>query len=333
MPHDTIKILYVAGAGRSGSTVLANILGEVEGFCSVGEIRHIWDGIVNGWFCGCGTPLRECAFWADVLTSAYGGSQQVDAMQLRNLRDRGLRSRHLLLPGMAPRKMTSEFLQAYLTATKKLYVAIYALTRSRVIVDASKAASYRYLLANVLGFEVYTLHLVRDPRAVAYAWWYRRKRRSPQGSLELLDRYHPIETALRWHESNALTRRMSACRPDRYRLVRYEDFVRNPQQILTSVLEWVGADTAQLPFAGQHVTLSTHHTVSGNPERFRRGRIHIKADEEEWRTKMSYIYWMLVSAITWPESRKYNYPLFGILDSQSERRRNGKTETRTKMTV
>ena len=35
-------VLYIAGTGRSGSTVLANILGEVEGVFTAGEVRYLW---------------------------------------------------------------------------------------------------------------------------------------------------------------------------------------------------------------------------------------------------------------------------------------------------
>jgi hypothetical protein len=34
-----MKLLYVLGRGRSGSTVFANVLGELDGFFSGGEIR------------------------------------------------------------------------------------------------------------------------------------------------------------------------------------------------------------------------------------------------------------------------------------------------------
>ena len=36
-------VLYIAGSGRSGSTVLGRILGRVEGFGAVGELRYVWE--------------------------------------------------------------------------------------------------------------------------------------------------------------------------------------------------------------------------------------------------------------------------------------------------
>jgi hypothetical protein len=38
-----IKTLSIVGAGRSGTTVLASILGEVEGIGSAGELRWLWE--------------------------------------------------------------------------------------------------------------------------------------------------------------------------------------------------------------------------------------------------------------------------------------------------
>lgn len=38
-----VKVLYIAGWGRSGSTILDNVLGQVEGFFSGGELSYLWE--------------------------------------------------------------------------------------------------------------------------------------------------------------------------------------------------------------------------------------------------------------------------------------------------
>ena len=64
-------VLYIAGTGRSGSTVLANILGEVDGVFAAGEVRYLWQrGLKEGRLCGCGLPVRECPVWSKVLALA-----------------------------------------------------------------------------------------------------------------------------------------------------------------------------------------------------------------------------------------------------------------------
>src|ERR1700722_7728096 len=66
-------VVYLAGTGRSGSTVLANILGEVDGVFAAGELRYLWQrGLKEGRLCGCGLPVRESPVWSRVLAMAGG---------------------------------------------------------------------------------------------------------------------------------------------------------------------------------------------------------------------------------------------------------------------
>ncbi|HEX6984894.1 MAG TPA: hypothetical protein VF170_05935, partial [Planctomycetaceae bacterium] len=59
-------MLYVAGWGRSGSTLLSYILADLPGFVAVGELRYLWSAISNGELCGCGEPVTACPFWKDI---------------------------------------------------------------------------------------------------------------------------------------------------------------------------------------------------------------------------------------------------------------------------
>ena len=58
MNKNRIKILNITGWGRSGSTILGSILGEIEGFFYAGEIRNIWNRVLlENRLCGCGVPF------------------------------------------------------------------------------------------------------------------------------------------------------------------------------------------------------------------------------------------------------------------------------------
>jgi hypothetical protein len=59
-----VKVLFLAGKGRSGGTLLASLLGQLPGFFNVGELNRLWDwGLVNNHHCGCGLPFQECPTW------------------------------------------------------------------------------------------------------------------------------------------------------------------------------------------------------------------------------------------------------------------------------
>ena len=301
------KVLFIGGSGRNGSTLLANVLGQIDGFCSVGELRYVWDrGLVEDRHCGCGARFKECPFWADVLRCAFGEDGVPDGRELLRLREDGLRSRHLLVPSAAARRLAAPDYQRYLRATRRLFTGVQEATGCDVIVDSSKFPSYQYVLESFRDLDVYTVHLVRDPRAVTYSYCCRRKPRSPFEETRL-DPRGPLTTALSWHEWNLLLRRHSQSRQGRYLMLRYEDFTRNPGTALKQVLALVGREQADLPFRGANdLELGTHHTVSGNPDRFKTGATVIRPDEE-WRSRMGWRMRALVSTVTWPERLRYGY--------------------------
>ncbi|HMB70712.1 MAG TPA: sulfotransferase, partial [bacterium] len=73
MSEGRLKVLYIAGNGRSGSTLLDVILGQIPGFFPVGEVRNVWDyGVVENRPCGCGEAFHDCPFWSRILSGAYG---------------------------------------------------------------------------------------------------------------------------------------------------------------------------------------------------------------------------------------------------------------------
>jgi hypothetical protein len=55
------KVLYFAGLGRRGPTILSRVVGQVEDSFPVGELRLMWDRrLIKNRPCGCGVPFQEC---------------------------------------------------------------------------------------------------------------------------------------------------------------------------------------------------------------------------------------------------------------------------------
>ena len=66
-------VLFVAGAGRSGSTLLSSVLGQSTGVVDVGEVWKMWRLRQEpDRFCGCGSRLDACPFWEAVATASPG---------------------------------------------------------------------------------------------------------------------------------------------------------------------------------------------------------------------------------------------------------------------
>ncbi len=166
-----VKVLYIAGFGRSGSTVLGNILGEIEGFFHGGELNFIWEhNLIENRLCGCGTRFDECEVWGSVMKRAFGGTDGVNAREMVWLQASGTRTRHVpLMLSAWGRRVLASRLEKYMARLERLYRAVQESTGSRVIVDSSKLPSYGYVLGMTPGIDLNVVHLIRDPRAAAYS--------------------------------------------------------------------------------------------------------------------------------------------------------------------
>ena len=322
-------ILYIAGAGRSGTTLLGCILGQLKGFCFVGETMFRHTPLATQ-LCGCGALVLECDFWTTVRRDAGGGRRPLGEEEFFSLA-RTARWRHLPLtfvPG-GERRLATLYGERW-HGCERLYGAVAAASGAGVIVDSSKSVPYGRMLNLFPGFDLRVVHLVRDPRAVAYSW----KRVKPArdrsaGSMKQLDRG---EATLFWILNNLGAELLCRHAPDRYLRLRYEDFVLRPRESVERILRLVGEPRCSRsseggdgvggslvpPFIGDHtVDLHATHSVWGNPDRFRTGVVEL-APDEEWMRAMPAADRRFVTAVAWPFLVRYGYPA-GVPASQGER--------------
>lgn len=309
LPRTRLKILYVAGAGRSGSTILGAMLGAVPGFIHVGELGRIWEeGFIRNFRCGCGVAFDECCFWTAVLDQALGHRDAVDPQQIVSATRRWARARYspALLTARG-RRATRAGLAAYTAAMESIYGAIARVTQSHVIVDSSKAPFLAWLAAAYPTVDLFTVHLIRDPRAVVHSW--RRRKFDPARGGDMA-RAGPIRPSLAWVVGNVWTEVLgwSPLRRERYLRIHYEDLVAEPVAACRRILGWLGETTdATLPFeANGDLRLSVSHTIGGNPVRFKRGSMQLAVDDE-WRSGEPWSDRLLVTVLTWPLLAHYGY--------------------------
>ncbi len=310
MDNAPVKVLYVAGLGRSGSTILANTLGQVEGFFSGGELNFIWKhALIENSLCGCGRPARECPFWGPVFDEEFGGRNEGLAREMMRLQYSGARTRHIpLMLTEGGREKIRARLGKFLDNTGRLYKSIRSVSGSRVVVDTSKEPAYGYALGMVPGIDLRVLHLVRDPRAAAYSW-AKKKRQPDSADREFMHQKTPAQSAVLWDAWNAAIEALWRESPEKYLRLRYEDFIADPRASFEAMLKLVGEEGAELPLVGEReVKLGISHTVSGNPNRFDTGAVELKQDQA-WTEKMSPRDQKLVTALTVPLLKRYHYPL------------------------
>ncbi len=307
-PH--LKVLFIGGAGRSGSTLLDRLLGMVPGLVSVGEITNIWKvGFAENFPCGCGAPFSECAFWREVVAEAFpppGGLRLEEIRSLRRRVQRGLGKLKLLSP-LQSRSYRLE-LDRYAAVVERLLRAVSRVSGCGVVVDSSKLPSHGLVLARAPSLELHALHLVRDSRAVAHSWQRRKLRRHVKGEPEYLPRLGPAHSVLRYYSGNLP---MHAVRPrvgaGTYAQLRYEQLVAEPRLQLERLLASLGVPPLPPDFLrGDSVHLTPNHMVDGNPMRHNTGEVRIEQDAA-WETEMPPLDRALVRAGTLPLRLLYGY--------------------------
>ena len=309
-------LIFLGGHGRSGSTVVERLLGELPGVCAAGEVVHLWQrGIALAERCGCGQPFPQCPFWQRVGESAFGGWDKVDVKEISRLRAEVDRTR--FIPRLARPRLPVAYQRAlddYLSYYMRVYTAIMEVSGCRVIVDASKHASLAFCLRRSSGLDLRVIHVVRDPRAVAYSWTTQVSRPEVSGqSPQARDRmwtYPPARTAVHWNIQNGAMHLLAHVGTP-VQLLRYEDIVRGPEAVLGEIASFAGLSDIATGFLGADRTnrwaeLSVSHTVSGNPMRFSTGRIPILGDER-WRSAMPAAQSRAVTALTLPLLTRYGY--------------------------
>ncbi|BBH65237.1 sulfotransferase family protein [Actinoplanes sp. OR16] len=298
-----VKVLYIVGWGRSGTTIVDNILNSYENVFSTGELFYLWRrGLVQKRKCGCGARFAACELWAEILDVAYG-SDQPDPEAVDELQKRITRVRHT--PSLASGPLTDEG-EEYRRLLARLYHAIGEVTGAKLIVDSSKVPSGAALLPRMRGVEPYLLHMVRDPRAVTHSWM----RPTPQldrPKPQLMQQHKPADSTMHWLVWNAFAERLYRAYPNRHRMLRYEDFAAAPRRTVEELLEFSGTPVTESPFLDDStVRLEPNHTVSGNPSRFRTGEIALRADER-WRADQRTGPRLAVTALALPMLHRYGY--------------------------
>jgi hypothetical protein len=303
-----VRVLYIGGMARSGSTLLDLMLGQLPAHCDVGELFYLWrDGVQRDLLCACGERFGACPFWRAVGQVAFGGWDGADVARVLALQadvDRTSRIPAILAPTPGFRRR----LDSYTETLTALYAAIAEVSGARVVVDSTKRPSLAYILRRAPGLDLRLVHVVRDPRGVVYSWTKRVAMPPGASPKAFMNRRSPRQISRRWVTVTLMTAALRRLGVPTV-LVRYEDLVRDPAAVLRRITAVSTGEEAPdlsgiLTPGGLH--LGSSHTVAGGRVRMRTGLLPLRLDEE-WRTALPSRLRRFVSAATWPLRRRYGY--------------------------
>jgi hypothetical protein len=226
-PASRPKVIFVMGAGHSGSTILGVALGNCEDMFYAGEL--------DNWLIRSGTPVLGGAgrvrFWNTVRAQVPDASELFGG-ECKNYLERSLAqfrldwrsARHRLRP-------------RYRRVTEELYHAIAGVAGVRYVVDSSHFPMRARELQGLPGIDLHLVYLIRDPQSVVESF-----------NLHV-NRHDSAARWLRTLDTNAdlwMTHLLSVfvfMRQPRERrlLLRHEDFLADPEGVLRQLLDGAGS--------------------------------------------------------------------------------------------
>ena len=270
------RAIYLVGAGRSGTTILAALLAAHPGISWHGELIHLARWRQPDSRCSCGAPLRECPFWSSRgIASTLG-----PAMEQAQTREA---HRHV------PRALlgAGHFPPDY-RASQTRIVRRLAPPRPWLL-DSSKYVGRALGLASCPEIDAKFIYLVRDARGVAFS--FGKNVQTRRGAVSACRYYWGTNLAA---QLAAWTRLRGRCLK-----LRYEDLVADPQgtlQRLGRFLDLDFSDIMQRVAAGE--AFAVEHVAGGN--RWAHAGPAALAPDTEWRRRMGRGQRLLVYVICAP---------------------------------
>ena len=271
------NVIYVMGAGHSGSTILGVALGNCSDFFFAGEVEE--------WLVKSGRPpwadAEQAAFWQTVAAETDGadlfGSKAVPAIE---------RSSALLRVDRWATRM--RLLGRYRRVSEELLCAISRTAGARNVIDTSHFPLRARELKKLDAIDLYLVFLVRDPHGVI------------DSNLRQFKAHEVAERRLRTLALNVnlwFTLLMSVVvfygqRRDRRLFLRHETFVEDPESVLRQILELVGSqaatpDLAELrvgaPLEGNRLIRRGVISLKRQPQRAERASLLTSVMQLPWR--------------------------------------------------
>lgn len=269
---EKLKIIYILSSGHSGSTLLDLILGSHSKIESAGEIFRFGDFMSlnskrpdNKRICTCGVHVNECNFW-NLICAELKNSFGENAIEQKfgNERESDVSNYNILK-------------------------TILSVSKKQTFCDSSKCFNRLKMMLNSNLFEVFVIYLVRDGRAVAFS--NKKKKRSYYRYL------------FEWQRKNKHFLSLQK-RNVHHFLLRYEDFVSNPERYISLILKEISLEfeKGQMQF-----WRFPHHNLSGNRLR-NKGKQVIQRDID-YLDCLSFFEWWVGTLLLMPALRRFGYGL------------------------
>jgi hypothetical protein len=265
---EVTKLVYIGGYGHSGSTLLEYLLAASPKTVACGDVASVLRDRDRKGKCTCRRAVKACPVWGPLFASPD------------------------TLNGMTHEDLS----RALLAHDRDAHAILIDSTKT-----AWRSAMVPFRLASALGGDFTLVHLVRDPRAVA---WSAVKKAGRRGTRPLLP-LRSASAALGWWVANLACELFGRSHPDRYVRLRYEDLARGPGEEMQGLFAKLapGSEWPAEAIGGS----DNRHQLYGNRMRGANLTLAEVREDAAWQCDMPRLYRFLVSLLTAPLRWRYGY--------------------------
>lgn len=279
------SIIYLLGAGRSGTTLLAAVLNSHLKITTIGEMHQFFEHLEQDKKCSCGAKLDECSFWSDVVSKLNFSKKEISV----NVKTQEQKENHSNIFKLL---FTKQLDNEYLNIQNSIFELIQKHTKTEWLLDSSKYIA-RYLLlkkgkkANIKG-----IYIVRDVRGVINS--FNKQVQTPK---------NPLSTILYYSFVNFFGQITCWLNKDILK-IRYEDFASTPEEVTNSIYQHIFENPERNSLSN---VFEMPHIIGGNRMK-ESTSISIKKDEN-WKQDISRTKQIAYYILAFPFMTLNNYKI------------------------
>lgn len=265
------EIIYILGAGRSGSTILATVLHNHDEVQNVGELHQFFSYLKNDDLCSCGMVFSECEYWAEV-KDRLPETLKNNAARYAELSHQ--MEYHSAIPYYLVGTKPGKSFQKYKQAQESIVQALDN-NKGKYILDSAKYMGRYLALRRIFNKDVKGIFLVRDLRGVIWSFKKKVQTQSP-----------PLRTLIYYLLTNTLGQVLTWFSPaDQILKVRYEDVVEKPEETFKSIGSFLNLDFSEaIKKINNGQSFEIAHIVGGN--RLKKSSEVVLRKDDKWIKNM-----------------------------------------------
>lgn len=275
MEHSKVQLIYLLGAGRSGTTLMATLLDTHPKIRTLGEMHQFFQHVKDEKNCSCGLALKDCPFWGNM--SKFFVADEKEISKYYEYCER--KEKHKNIPAYL---ISSPHDPRYSEPQKFVFSAIKNhINSDEWLLDSSKYIARFLLLKDDKAFKLKGIYMVRDVRGVITS--FKKKVQTSRQPLSAIFYYLIINffgQIVCWLDNDVIK-------------VRYEDLVLKPEETLSRIYGHVYGTNEKKISLPEYFVMP--HLIGGNRMK-EKSKIRLNLDEK-WRNDMSrwnqIIYYLL----------------------------------------